>query len=151
MQVIAANHGICGLPTHISVLGVTTREQWHDPDTWAMWELTVLRRYRNHIEGTRVVVRLVPRLLSTQIGDESPAISQSGVREKMQMWGMNLAVWIFRVLCRSVRHAGLVHGGPKTLSESLKWAGPWRIILDVVIQIVLLCGSKDPVLLHPGR
>ena len=29
--------------------------------------------------------------------------------------------------------------------------GPWRIILDVVIQIVLLCGSKDPVFLHPGR
>jgi hypothetical protein len=71
MQFIAVNHGGCGPPTHISALGVTTREQWHDPDSWAIWELTALRRYRNHIEGNRVVVRLVPRLLCTQIGDES--------------------------------------------------------------------------------
>jgi hypothetical protein len=71
MQFIAANHGGCALPAHISALGVTTREQWHDPDTWAMWELTALRSYRNHIGGNRVVVRLVPRLLSKQIGDES--------------------------------------------------------------------------------
>jgi hypothetical protein len=69
----------------------------------------------------------------------------------MQMRGMKkLAVWIFRVLYSSVQHAGLVHDGPKTLSEYLKRAGPWRTILDVVVQIVLLCGSKDPVLLHAG-
>ena len=116
-----------------------------------MWELTVLRRYRNHIGGNRVVVRLVPRLLFTQIGDESAWRSVSLGEEKMQMRGMKLAVWIFRVLCRSVRHAGHVNDGPKTLSESLKRAGLWRIILDVVIQIVLLCGSSDPVLLHPGH
>jgi hypothetical protein len=69
----------------------------------------------------------------------------------MQMRGMKIAVWIFRVLCSSVRHAGLVHDGPKTLGEYLKRAGPWRIILDAAIQIVLLCGPKDPVLLHPGH
>jgi hypothetical protein len=69
----------------------------------------------------------------------------------MQMRGMKLAVWIFRVLCSSVRHAGLATMAPKTLSEYLNRAGPWRIILDVVIQIVLLCGPKDPVPLHPGR
>ena len=82
MQFIAANHGRCGLPTHISALGVTTREQWHDPDTWVMWEVTALRRYRNHIEGTRVVVRLVPRLLSTQVGDERARRSVSLAEEK---------------------------------------------------------------------
>jgi len=69
----------------------------------------------------------------------------------MQMRFMNLGMWTFRVLCRSVRHAVLVHDGPKALSESLKWAGPWRITLDVVIQIVLLSGPNDPVFLHPGH
>ena len=69
----------------------------------------------------------------------------------MQMRGMKLAMWIFRVLYSSVRHAGLVHGPPKTLSEYLEGSGPQRIILDVVIQTVLLCRPKDPVLFHTGE
>jgi hypothetical protein len=36
-----------------------------------MWELTALWRYRDQMEGNSALVRLVPRLLSTEIGDES--------------------------------------------------------------------------------
>ena len=53
-------------------------------------------------------------------------------------------------LAHLAQHTALVHGGQDSQRLS-KGFGPGKTMVDLEIQIVLLCGPKDPVLLHPGR